>query len=171
MKVNIFDFPVGSSRASTDTSLDAQLGSLATQGSKVYRLVKAAAAIATPSGKAVASARSSGTKTWSVNIPATTQLAVDGVIPSDYGSTTIASGAYFWIQVSGVVNALAATTTIVGDSTTLSLVYANTSAQVAPFTAGTDAVLVGNAALGSVLNTAAVTAAGDTVYVQLSGLI
>jgi hypothetical protein len=174
MKVNIFDFPVGSVRLSTDSSMDANLGVLATGGDKIYRLVKANAAISTPTGKAVTCSsvalNASGTKSWSVDLPAAANSNIDGLIPTSYGSTTIASGSYFWIQVSGVGSGLAATTTVVGNSTTLSQVTATTAGWLTPLTAGVDAVIVMNCLCGAALNTAVVTA-GAAIPVQLNGLI
>jgi hypothetical protein len=171
MKVNIFDFPVGSVRLTGDTSMAAQLGQLATQGDKIYRLVKANGAIASPAGKIMTSTYSSDGKAWAVNVPTTVQLPCDGVIPADYGTTTIATGSYFWMQVSGIVSVLAGGTTMVYGSTTLSLVSGNTSGQAAVYTAGTDAVTVFNSAIGSLLNTAVVTAAGDTVKMMIVGMV
>lgn len=173
MKVNIFDFPVGSVALTGVTAMEANLGSLCTQGGNIYRLVKANGAIATPAGKVMTSTYDSAGKAWAVNVPTTVQLPCDGVIPNDYGSTTIATGSYFWIQVSGIVSVLAGTTAMLYGSTTLSLVYGNTSGQAAAFAVGTAAeaaVLIFNSAIGSVLNTAVVTAVGDKIKMRLVGM-
>lgn len=169
MRVNIFEFPVGTYR--TATSHESQLGALATQGAAIYRLVKATAAIATPSGLAVTSALASGTKSWSVNLPATAGVAFDGVIPAEYGTTTIPLGAYFWIQVSGIVPAIVASTTAIGGSTTLSLLSTNTAGGFAPVATGAEPSLAVQGGHAIALNTAVLTASGGTANVQLFGII
>jgi hypothetical protein len=137
----------------------------------MYRLVKATAAIATPSGLGVVSAISSGVKTWSVNLPATAQLPGDGLIPTAYGSTTIALGSYFWIQVSGPSSAISTETTAIGNSATLSQLSLATTGYVNIIASGLDPVVVQNAVFCVATNTAVCTAAGKSIAVQLSGLI
>jgi hypothetical protein len=169
MKVNIFDFPVGS--ATTNTAMEANLGSIATQGNKMYRLVKSNGSIASPSGKVVTSAYDSTGKTWNVNFPTALQVAADGIIPSDYGTTTIATSTYFWIQISGVVSATCASTTALYNTAIVQCLSGNTSGLVTVFTAVSDPATVSQATIGIALNTAVVTASGDTIKVQLRGLI
>ena len=171
MKVNIFDFPVGSVRLTGDASMAANLGCIASQDGNVYRLVKANGSIATPAGKTMTAGYNSTGKDWSVNIPTSPQLPCDGVIPNDYGSTTIATGSYFWIQISGIVTTLAGTTTIVYGVNLTSIVYANTSGQVALFTAVSEPATVLAATIGLALNTAVCTAVGDKIKMQITGLI
>jgi hypothetical protein len=170
MKVNIFDFPVGTYRASTDTSMAAQLGSLATQGGNMYRLVQAAAAIATPAGYTVASATASGTKSWSVSLTSVAVLAPDGIIPAAYGSTTIPINSYFWIQVSGIVPAVCASTLAVSGASATVVLVPTTAGTLTLMATGVEGYLAAQASAWA-LNTAVLTAAGGTINVQLTGLV
>lgn len=121
---NVLPFPLGST--STNASYASLLGSeyrvMSTSGPKTFKLVKAAAQIASPARKCVISALdSSALPTWNVNTTTTANSPVGLVISTDY-SSTIASGAYFLAQWQGpaeVISAAAvAASALVGTSTT-----------------------------------------------------
>jgi hypothetical protein len=124
----ILPIPVG--KASQATDLATQLGRLfETADGKIYRLVKAAADIATAARFAVVTAvTAGGLPTWLVNTTTTANnyLAV-GVVPAGQvgtGSTatTLLAGDYFLVQASGVATIVSAGAiaagALVGTSTT-----------------------------------------------------
>ena len=98
--------PLGVGDCSNDANLAGDLGKVYRVGANHYRLVKAAADIATAAKKVLVTATSSGVPTWSVNTSTTANdYTVVGVVPSTITgrvtSTTITSGDYFLIQCSG----------------------------------------------------------------------
>lgn len=157
-------FPVAS--ASSDTGLAADLGKLYFANGKVYRLVKAGASIATAATKVVITALSSGAPTWAVNTTTSANLhTVAGVIPEGQvgtgaTSTTLASGDYFLLQVSGPAKVIAAAAIadggLVGTSTTAGKVDDAT-------------VAAGVGAMGVALEAAA--NADDVIDVMLKGIL
>lgn len=139
---------------------ETKLGNLYEIDGKIYRLVKAAAAISTPSKFIVATALSSGAPTWSVNTTTTANdHLVAGVIPSDY-SATIASGSYFFIQVSGAAQVVSA-----GAFSAGALVGSSTTAG----RADDASVAAGVGAIGVALEAAS--GAAETIDVLLKGLV
>lgn len=162
-------FPIGSYRTSAATDLPGLLGTSVIYFSKTYRLVQNGALdITSPSGKGVTTAMSAGVPTWVVALPSdTTGLGKAGVIPSDYGSTTIPASAFFWIQTSGPSAILAAATTTTSGKT-LGL---NTSGQAAVLATTVDAQAMSLAYVGYSTNTAAATAAGQPITVILDGVV
>jgi len=81
---------------------------------KVYRLVSATAAITAPARKAVVTAFSAGVPTYAVDVTSTAANgAICGVVPTEYGSTTIAIGAVFLVQIAGPASVLAQSSSIV----------------------------------------------------------
>lgn len=121
--------PMGFNSVSSATSLASDLGNTYEgKDGKFYRLVKAAADIASAAEKILVSAASSGTLTWSCNTTTTANnyLAV-GVVPASIDaatttSGTIDSGEYFFVQVAGVGSVTSAAAIaaggLVGTSTT-----------------------------------------------------
>lgn len=139
-----------------------KLGGLINIGSRVFRLVRAAADITTPQRLTLVTAVDAGNApTYSVNTTTTanSSLAV-GVVPTEYGTTTIPSGAYFWVQVSGpaqvIAGAAVAQFALVGTSTTAGRV-------------DDLSITAGVGAIGVALESAA--ANGDVVDVILKGLL
>lgn len=161
-------FPIGSYRTSASTDLPGLLGTSVVYFSKTYRLVQnGSTAITSPSGKGVTTAFSAGVPTWVVGLPSdTTGVGKAGVIPSDYGTTTIPANAFFWIQTSGPCAILAAATTTTSGKT-LGL---NTSGQAAVLATTVDAQAMELGYVGYSTNTAA-PAAGATITVILDGVV
>jgi hypothetical protein len=93
-------------------------------GARVFVLVRASANITAPSRKAVVSALdgTSGQPTWLVAATTTANSTTVLVIPTDYGSTTIASGEYFLAQAKGIAEVISAAAiaagAVIGTSTT-----------------------------------------------------
>jgi hypothetical protein len=119
-------FPIGT--ASTATSLAADLGKVYYWNGNAYRLVKAGATITTAASYTLVTALSSGVPTWAVNTTTTANLwTVAGVVPAGQtgtGATTtsLISGDYFLIQISGPTKCISAAAIadggLVGTSTT-----------------------------------------------------
>lgn len=94
--------------------LETKLGYLYEINGKIYRLVKAAAEITSPAKKCLVTAASSGVPTWAVNTTTTAgNYLAAGIVPTEY-TATIASGSYFFLQVSGAATAIAETTIAAG---------------------------------------------------------
>lgn len=98
--------PIAVGTASTDTALASLLGNVFWSQGKAYKLVKAAADIATAAAKVVVTAVSSGVPTWVVNTTTTADNGLAaGFIPANQvgstGTTSVLSGDYFLVQVSG----------------------------------------------------------------------
>jgi len=154
----VLPIPVG--QTDTGTWLASSLGRLYEDGAKTYRLVKAAAEITTPTKKVLVSAVASGAKSWSVNTTTTANnwLAA-GVVPSSL-TATIASGAYFLIQVSGAATCISAAAVadggLVGTSTAAGKVDDAT-------------VAAGVGCIGNALESAA--GADEDLEVELRGLV
>lgn len=96
-------------RPATDPTAVAELGRIFTLNDKRYRVVKAAADIATADGKTLLSATSSGEPTWSMNTTTTEGslkhlcgVVPEGIVANTTTSGTIDSGEYFMVQVYGV---------------------------------------------------------------------
>lgn len=109
MSNNVLPMPVGSSVS--NASLASLLGQVykveSANGTKTYRLAKAAAEITSPARKLVVSALSTGLPTWSCNTTTAAAAQPGGLIPSTH-TTTIASGAYFLLQTGGPAEAISA---------------------------------------------------------------
>ena len=99
--------------ASANAAHAADLGKTITVDGKIYRLVKAGAAITVGTGGLCANtAATSGTPTWVVTLPSAANSAfVAGVIPGGQkdstGAAGLLNGDYFYIQVSGVAEVTA----------------------------------------------------------------
>ena len=109
--------------AASATDLANQLGNIyeAANG-KVYRLCKAAAAIAAAEGKVLVSAvhATTGERTWVVNVTTTANdPLIAGVVPEDQvgssGTTGLLADDYFLLQVAGDAQALVVDNTQAGD--------------------------------------------------------
>jgi len=128
-------------------------------GTRVFVLVKAGASLSSPSRKTVVSALDATSKqpTWVVDTSTTASASCAMVIPTDYGSTTIASGAYFLAQAKGVAEVISAAAIAAGVAIGCST------------TAGKcdDASIVGAGILGNSLESAA--GADENVAVILTG--
>lgn len=100
----------------------ADLGKTVLQNGRWYRLVKAAAAIASASGMCLVTALDSdGVPTWVVNTTTTAaNPLLAGVVPygqtGSTGTTGLVSGDYFYVQVSGPARILCADNSNVGDA-------------------------------------------------------
>lgn len=157
-------FPVAT--ATTDANLAGDLGKLYFANGKIYRLVKAGATITVAATKTLVTALSSGAPTWSVNTTTTANLhTVAGVVPEGQvgtgaTSTTLVSGDYFLIQVSGPAKVIAAAAIadggLVGTSTTAGKVDDAT-------------VAAGVGAMGVALEAAS--AGDDVIDVMLKGIL
>lgn len=129
-------------------------------GGKIFRVVKAGAAIAAPANKVIVTALSSGVPTWVVNTSTTANdwLAV-GIIPADY-TATIAIDSYFMVQVAGPCKGISAAAIanggLIGTSTTAGKI------DDATVTAGVGAIGVALEAAG---------AGDETPDVLLKGLL
>jgi len=134
--------PITVGTASANAIHAGDLGKLVLLEGKMYRVVKANAAIAAAANKVVV--RTAGTAdTWTVNVTITAALCtVAGVIPpgqlGSTGTTGLISGDYFLVQVSGeatpiiTTNALAigtgiTTGTTAGEGVAVSSTYAVTT--------------------------------------------
>jgi hypothetical protein len=119
-------FPIGT--ASTATALAADLGKVYFWNGNGYRLVKASTTIALAASQVLVTALSSGVPTWAVTTTDTANLwTVAGVVPvgqTGTGATTtsLISGDYFLIQISGPTKCVSAAAIanggLVGTSTT-----------------------------------------------------
>lgn len=100
MDTSVLPIPVG--EAKTDPPFKADLGKVYFSGNNLYRLVKAAAAIAASSnGKQVATTNSSGVPAFSVDLNTTRgNPLVAGAIPSTL-TAAIAASAYFLVLIQG----------------------------------------------------------------------
>jgi hypothetical protein len=113
--------PVGFASSATD--LANCLGNVCElPNGKVYRLVKAGAAIAAAEGKILVSAvdGTTGERTWVVDVTTTANdPLVAGVVPEDQvgstGTTGLVSGDYFLLQVAGDAQVLVVDNTHAGD--------------------------------------------------------
>lgn len=125
------DMAVTGVQSSSSDHLEAHLGDVRWEDGKAYRLVKAAANIASAAKKILVSATSGSnpaSHSWSANTTTTANDAhVVGVVPSGISTISstsgqIDSGDYFYVQVSGdatVISAAAiADNGLVGTSTT-----------------------------------------------------
>lgn len=154
-------------QVSTNSDLESDLGNVYFLGNKAYRLVKAAADIASAENKILTTALSSGVPTWSVNTSTTAADAhVAGIVPS--GIDTISStagqldeGDYFLLQVSGPATAIAAGTGI-ADNGLIGTSTVAGSVDDAGVTAGVSAAGRANQAS---------TAASQEIAVELRGLV
>jgi len=165
---NILPFSIG--QVSTSTALEPLLGANYKVGARLYRLVKATAAITTPARRGVVTAYASGIPSWSVDIPtAQAILPPAGIIPIEYGSTTIALGSYFYVQIDGPASALAAATAILAGTAGAAL-FINTSGNVALFTAATDAMIVAAVNIGYASASVGAVAVGSPLAIVLEGL-
>lgn len=104
--------PVG--KASTDANLAADLGKLYVANGKVYRLVKISADLTSAASKILVTALSSGVPTWACTTTTTANLwTVAGIVPAGQTgtgatTTTLVSGDYFLLQVSGASKVISA---------------------------------------------------------------
>lgn len=121
---------------------------------KRYRLVKAAATIASVSGMVLVSALSGGQPTWNVNTTTTVNdQTVAGIVPvgqvGSTGTTSIQSGDYFYIQIAGPAQVKCTAGTVAGDlvaaSGTAGSVATTLTAAATTFAAGTFKGVVGTA--------------------------
>jgi len=146
---------IASDLAGTPSS---DLGNVEWSDGVAYRLVKAAAEITSPAGKILVTAATAGVPTWNVNTTTTaSNVLVAGVVPAGI-TATIASGSYFYIQVSGAADMLASVTT--------------TGGAIGTSTVAGSGLPTGASAAGQCgVNLAAATAANGTSKVLLRGLI
>lgn len=162
---NALPFALGN--LTTNTAYAPLLGRLYYHLGNVYRLCQAGAAISTPQFVTVASTIVAGLDSFIVNLTAVASgdPEVIGIIPSDYGTTTIPINSFFFVQVAGMTNALAQSSSTIVAGT--SLVAWSVSGQVAINTVS----LLGGVqipALFAVSLGTPTSAAGSTVPVRLS---
>lgn len=144
----------------------ADLGKTITVEGKIYKLVKAGAAITVGTGGlACNTAASSGTPTWVVTLPSAANSAfVAGVIPGGQkdsaGAAGLLNGDYFYAQVSGAAEVTAGAAVASG-ALVASLITSGKIDDVAA-TAGVGAI-------GVALEAAS--ADGDVIGVLLKGLV
>ena len=134
------------------------LGDIQISEGVAYRLVQAAAGITSPAGKILVTAATAGVPTWAVNTTTTaSDVLVAGVVPAGL-TATIASGSYFYLQVSGPADMLASVTT--------------TGGAIGTSTVAGSGLPTGASSAGQCgVNLAAATAANGTSKVLLRGLI
>lgn len=161
---NALPFALGN--LSTNTANTGLLGKLFFHNGNVYRMVQAAAAITTPQFQAVTSTIVAGADSWIVGPTAvgSGDPEVVGIIPSDYGTTTIPINSFFYVQVTGFTNALAQSSSTIVAGT--ALVAWSLSGQVAIATVS----LLGGVQIPAIFAVSLGTptsAAGSTVPVRL----
>lgn len=149
-----------------------EVGATGSPGWKLYRMVKNGTTVLSKN-MAVVTALTAGSPTWVVDV---TTTANDqnrcGVVPSDFGSNTIAAGAYFLVQIAGLGTPNFANTSLTRTTTGAGLLgTATTAGYVQAFTAATDAVVVIGSYLAQATNSAGVTAAGQPGTAWLEGLL
>lgn len=153
------------SKVAAAYGIPSDLGNLyETTDGKLYRLVKAAAAItANAGGTFVSTDYSGGIPTWSVSKTTTAaDSACVGVVPS--GISTLAASDHFFVQVTGNAQVQANATSVTnGDK-----IAPSTDGQAAAFavTAAGDAINAVNI-IGEATNTAGATAAGQLITADL----
>lgn len=168
MSYNAIPINIGTASARAEHAAD--LGKLIVVDGKMYRLVKAAAAISSAATLVVSTELSSGVPTWNVDLAGTTGCALThpaGVIPlgqtgSD-GGTGLVAGDYFYVQVSGPAKCRSANTAV--DSGTLAAAT-GTAGEVTNATATAAALAASIGVFTETVNTA-----DQTVDVLLRGLV
>ncbi len=144
MSANTLNLVIGTASARAEYAAD--LGKTVTVNGKRYRLVKAAATIASASGMALVSAQSGGLPTFSVNTSTTANdPTIIGIVPvgqvGSTGTTSIQSGDYFYVQVAGFAQVKCTAGTIAGDllsaSATAGSLATALAAGATTFSAGT----------------------------------
>lgn len=120
-------FPFSIGQTSTLSTYNSTLGQESVRevaaGKQTFVLVKAASAITLPQNRVVVSALSAaGVPTWIVDVTTTAGAGPALIIPPEYSTTTIASGAVFWAQLRGPALGISAGAialyALVGTSTT-----------------------------------------------------
>lgn len=148
--------------SSTNAIHAADLGKSYRDGPRTFILVKAGADLASPKGKAVAAPVSGSAHAKVLNFAAVdiTTTAFDpgslGVVPAEYGTTTIKSGTYYLVQTGGLAIGIAAGAIVAGAAVGTSTTAGDMD----------DAGAVAGAALGTALEAA--TNPGDLFGVLLT---
>lgn len=173
---NILPLSVGVS--STNAELATKLGELyektdaGTSGTKLYRLVKNNSAGTLSANFVVVTGYTSGVPNYKVTTTTTAKSTdVCGVVPSDFGSNTIADQAYFLLQVHGYATPLFANTSLTNTAAVLALTTATTAGYCQAVSTVTAQGYDQMAAFGRATNSAAVTAAGQAGQAVIQGLI
>lgn len=149
-------------------------GTLGSPGYRAFLMVKnASGGTLSKNQVLVRTTDTSGSPGWGVTTTTTANdQDVIGVVPSDFGSNTIAANAYFLLQVGGYCTPNFANTSLTRTTNAGgALATATTVGYCQSYTAATDAATVLATAIGKATNTAGVTAAGAPGTALLFGLI
>jgi hypothetical protein len=166
--------PIKVGTASANAAHAADLGKLIVSDGKMYLVVKAAATIAEAASRGVAIGKTLGVPNWTVNFPADATGRDIGLVPAGQvgstGTTSLVSGDYFLLQISGPGTALSNSTLIA--SATRNGLTVNSKGLWTPIASTSEAASVLTFAANECrfTNTAAVAVSAE-VTVQLAGLI
>lgn len=176
---NILPLSVGTS--SSNASFANNLGELyekvdystATPVSKLYRMAQNNSSGTLSKNQVLVTGLTSSKPNFKVN---TTVVAANvlrcGVVPSEFGSNTIADQAFFLMEVSGPTTPNFAFTTMSNTCPLVSLVTATTAGYCQPVQSTTTGVIYDAAAIfGVAINSTLVTAAGQPGYAILQGIL
>ncbi len=174
---NILPIAVGTSSTSAD--LATKLGELYEKsnsdgtGAKLYRLVKNDSATTMAANYVVITKQVLGVPSYKVNTTTTANHPlVCGVVPSDFGSNTIADQAYFLLQVSGPCTFLCGNLTTSNTAAITALGTATTAGNGQTVTVtGTSTIYDAAAVFGKATFSAIVTAVGVASTGIIEGLV
>lgn len=163
--------PLAIGDVSTASALAADVGKVYIQDGKMYRLVKTANAITTPTCKILTTAITAGVPTWTCDVSTTiSDRNKAGVIPASI-TATIAASSYLLLQVSGAASVIPFDTLITATYTLPSLQVGSVAGQVTTIASGADAQAVVRAYIGYATNSAVITAVGLPITCILAGFV
>ena len=174
---NVLPLSVG--KSSTNADLATKLGELyekpnaGSPGAKIYRLVKNGSSGTLTKNQLLITGLTLGVPTWVVTTTTTARLTtVAGVVPADFGSDTIADGAYFLLQVDGpaLVNMALTTSSITSAITALTTSTAAGMAQEIA-TTSTPTIYDQGAVFGKAMASGSMSTAGTAAACIIQGLL